>query len=152
MANTSQVEEARARGEVREMDCIDCHNRAAHDIPPPEKLVDEAIQTDLIDASLPSIRLQAVNILKEKYASMPEALAAMDGLANYYRTNNPKVYENQRQMVDEAISYLKQIYTSTTFPEMGQDQRPIQQREPSLPGCLPMISSISVNQNGNKSQ
>jgi len=39
---TALVEEARHKGEIREMDCIDCHNRTAHEIPPPERLVDEA--------------------------------------------------------------------------------------------------------------
>jgi len=44
MGQTGFVERAREEGKVRKMDCIDCHNRAAHYIPYPEQSVDSAIE------------------------------------------------------------------------------------------------------------
>ncbi|HHS88969.1 MAG TPA: hypothetical protein ENJ26_01210, partial [Rhodobacteraceae bacterium] len=43
MNQTAFVENAREKGEIRRMDCIDCHNRSAHLIPSPDVVVDQAL-------------------------------------------------------------------------------------------------------------
>lgn len=121
MANTSIVDEARARGEIRKMDCIDCHNRSAHDIPAPEIMVDEAIETGLVSTQIPFIRARSIELLKTNYASIDEGLKAIDGLSDYYRTNMPETYESQSQDLDATATLLKQIFASTNFPDMNLD-------------------------------
>jgi len=121
MSNTSVVEEARLSGKIRKMDCIDCHNRSAHDIPAPEVLVDDAIESGLISTRLPFVRAQAVTLLKEKYTSYELAINAIDGLAEYYRTSLQEGYESQKQEVEAAIGQLKLIYANTNFPAMNLD-------------------------------
>jgi len=110
MAQTSFVEEARARGEVRRMDCIDCHNRSAHLIPPPDRMVDAALHDGLISQDLPYIRARAVEVLTPEYASQAEAYAAIDGLADFYA--------DQGTEIEAAIRQLKSIYAATSFPDM----------------------------------
>lgn len=47
----------------RRMDCIDCHNAAGHPFPNPADLVDDAIQEERIDRSIPSIKARSNAII-----------------------------------------------------------------------------------------
>lgn len=47
----------------RRMDCIDCHNASGHPFGNPADLVDEAIQEERIDRSLPSIKARSNAII-----------------------------------------------------------------------------------------
>ena len=59
--------------EVRTMDCMDCHNRPAHQFPSPVESVNEALSEERISADLPYIKLEAVKALDNGYASPSEA-------------------------------------------------------------------------------
>ena len=119
MAQTSFVEQARAEGRVREMDCIDCHNRSAHLIPAPDALVDDALNVGQISADLPYLRAKAVEVLTPQYANMTDAYAAIDGLIEYYRVNYPQIYEDRRQELRVAVNTLKDLYRKSNFPDMA---------------------------------
>jgi nitrate/TMAO reductase-like tetraheme cytochrome c subunit len=115
------VEKARQEGKLREMDCIDCHNRTAHDIPAPQKMVDQAIEEGLISRDLPYIRANAVAVLNASYPDQAAAFAAIDNLANQYQANSGgKVAAGTQTeaQVQQALQVLKKIYTETNFPEM----------------------------------
>jgi len=154
MARTSFVEEARAQGKVRLLDCIDCHNRAAHFIPPPEQMIDEAISDGLISRQLPYIRIKALETLKTPYANIAEAQAAIDHLADFYRANYPQIYETKGADLSAAISELKRIYTSTNFPEMNLDWETNPNNEKHTPflGCFRCHDDkhVSVDTQGNE--
>jgi len=156
MANTSMVEEARARGEVREMDCIDCHNRAAHDIPPPEQMVDEAIHSGLISHDLPFIRAQSIELLKAGYETYASALTALDGLTDYYRTNYPQEYIDKLPEINSAVAYLKEIYSNTNFPDMNLDWRtnPNNEKHSYSLGCFRCHDDkhVTLDPSGNEGQ
>ena len=47
------------RGEIRTMDCVDCHNRPSHILSSPDHSVDVAIAEGRIDASLPFMKKKA---------------------------------------------------------------------------------------------
>lgn len=138
MAQTAFVEDARANGEVIEMDCIDCHNRSAHLIPPPEVAVDDAISDGLISRDLPYVRAKAVEALSTSYPSVADAYAAIDGLADYYRVGYPDVYEERRTDIYATLSKLKKIYSQTNFPELGLDWQTNPDNETHSPflGCF----------------
>jgi nitrate/TMAO reductase-like tetraheme cytochrome c subunit len=121
IAQTSFVEKAKADGQIRQMDCIDCHNRTAHEIPPPEVLVDEAILANQIGRDLPSIRAKSVELLKAKYDTLESAKQAIAGLADDYRMNLPQVYQEHSEEINSVISILQQMYSSIAFPEMNLD-------------------------------
>ncbi len=138
MAQTAFVEEARARGEVREMDCIDCHNRSAHLIPAPGDVVDEAMRSGLISTELPFIRARAVEVLSAAYSGEAQAYAAIDGLVDYYRVGFPEVLDSQVEALDRALAELKSIYSRTNFPDMGLDWQtnPDNERHAPFLGCF----------------
>ncbi len=154
MAWTEFVEEARARGEIRKMDCIDCHNRTAHFIPPPEVVVDEAISVGKISRKLPYIRAKAVEVLSVEYASEAEAYAAIEGLLDFYRVGYPEVYTKYRAELDAAIEELKRIYSSTNFPDMRLSWRtnPNNERHTPFLGCFRCHDGkhVNVDKSGNE--
>lgn len=131
MAQTNFVEKARASGELRTLDCIDCHNRTAHYIPYPEQVVDQAMLHNLISPDLPFIHKNASDLLNEKYASSDEAFAAIDKLAEKY-ASSPK------DEVEQAVKTLKDIYTITNFPDMNLDWKsnPNNERHNPTLGCF----------------
>jgi nitrate/TMAO reductase-like tetraheme cytochrome c subunit len=154
MAWGSFVEEARAEGRVREMDCIDCHNRTAHYIPLPEEVVDEAISAGLLSRDLPYIRKKAVELLTPEYPSLEEAYAAIDGLVDFYRTNYPEVYTARRSELAKAIDTLKRLYAETNFPDMRLNWRtnPNNERHSPFLGCFRCHDGkhVSVDPAGNE--
>ena len=73
------------------MDCVDCHNRPAHNFRSPEYEVDLAIVEGRIDRTLPFIKREGVRILTEKeYASHDEARAGIAAaVKEFYAKNYP---------------------------------------------------------------
>lgn len=131
MGQTAFVEEARANGEIRKLDCIDCHNRAAHYIPYPEQAVDQAIANGLISAELPYIRRTAVAILETSFASEDEAFTAIEKLKEDYKSSS-------QEQVTQAIETIKEIYITTHFPDMNLDWKtnPNNERHKPTMGCF----------------
>ncbi len=70
------VAEGAATGEKRTMDCMDCHNRPAHDFPTAAQAVDRAIAEGRLDRSRPYTKRDAVLALTGKIPlqGMPEAV------------------------------------------------------------------------------
>ena len=138
MSWDSYVDKARANGEVRSMDCIDCHNRTAHLIPTPKVLVDEVIDAGLISTNLPYIKAKAMQVLTTAYATKAEAYEAIYGLADFYRLNYPEVYANYRPELDAALVELEKIYSDTHFPDMELtwQTNPNNERHNVFPGCF----------------
>lgn len=142
MAQSNFVEEAFADEEVRLMDCIDCHNRAAHYIPPPQEVVDQAIHHDQISTDIPFIRKNAVDLLMTSYDATDDAYAAIDELGDQYlnelNTNHTGKTVNLNQELLETMAELKIIYSQTNFPDMLLDWRTNPNNENHTPtlGCF----------------
>lgn len=103
----------------REMDCLDCHNRATHEFRKPEDSVDEALGTGGLDRSLPYIKREAARLLSGTYATQEAGLKAMEELATYYQAQYATVYVAKRASIDQAVAALKDIYRRSVFPEMN---------------------------------
>lgn len=138
MAQTSFVEQARQNGEIRQMDCIDCHNRTAHDIPTPEEMIDKAIDDGLVSSTIPFIRRKAAAVLGAEYDTLAAAYQGISEIAAQYQTDLPEINTNQNEQILSAVDHLQQIYSSTNFPEMNLDWETNPNNEghtPSL-GCF----------------
>jgi len=125
MGQTDFVAQARKDGKVREMDCIDCHNRIAHNIPSPEQSVDKALEDGLISRDIPYVRMQAVSLLGQKYKSKAEAYAAFDKLTESLKGASSSVSKTavgvSGEKINQAVKAVKQIYDETVFPDMNLD-------------------------------
>ncbi len=64
---------AHAPGERRVMDCIDCHNRAAHTFVTAEDALNRAMAEGAISPELPWVHKEGLALLKANYASQEEA-------------------------------------------------------------------------------
>jgi hypothetical protein len=133
------VEEARLKGELRTMDCIDCHNRTAHYIPSPQESVDKAIEDGLIARELPYIRSKAVAVLNDTYTSNEEAFKAIDALGQGYANGSGLLFSPFAgpAKIGEAVDAIKTIYSTTVFPDMKLDWKVNPNNEKHTPslGC-----------------
>jgi nitrate/TMAO reductase-like tetraheme cytochrome c subunit len=131
----------------REMDCMDCHNRATHDFRNPERWVNEAMAEGRIDAALPYVKRQAMELLAVSYDTQDAGLAAMADLDQFYRSEYPDVYAERGDAIDEAVATLQEIYEHTTFPRMNLtwDFYPDNLGHTDFPGCFRCHDGEHVN-------
>jgi NapC/NirT cytochrome c family, N-terminal region len=102
-----------AKSAPRRMDCIECHNRPTHIFRAPDDAVDTSLTLGRIDASLPSIKKNAVAALVGDYATKAEALTK---IAEKLRADYPN--ENDQAKVSAAVAEAQRIYRDNFFPEM----------------------------------
>ena len=67
----SALNGAMPKGERRVMDCIDCHNRAAHTFLTAEDAINRAMADGVISPELPWVHKEGLDLLKATYASRP---------------------------------------------------------------------------------
>jgi nitrate/TMAO reductase-like tetraheme cytochrome c subunit len=108
------------RGERRQMDCMDCHNRPSHRFDAtPGRAVDAALGNGFIPASLPFVRREAVAALE---ASYPTREAAGEGIARrlsaFYDRQLGAAATGRRAEVARAIAAVRSIYERNVFPAM----------------------------------
>ena len=87
---------AAPQGERRVMDCIDCHNRAAHTFVTAEDALNRAMAEGAVSPDLPWVHKKGLELLKANYASEDEARAKIPAaLAAFYRSEHPEVLAAQ---------------------------------------------------------
>jgi hypothetical protein len=118
-ALADQVTPERLAGGQRLMDCVDCHNRATHIFQSPEELIDQAMVQGLIDPTLPYIKREGMQALVPANPSLEEAYAKVDAIARFYQTNYPRVDDEKRPAIEQALEELKNVASLTTFPWMN---------------------------------
>ncbi len=107
--------------QLKQMDCITCHNRITHLVYTPEKSVEKALQVGTISTEIPFIRKEAVAVLRVPYKSQEDGLAAIDGLSSYYQTNYPDYYAANSDKVEQAVAALKTIFNDSVYIEQKSD-------------------------------
>jgi Ni/Fe-hydrogenase b-type cytochrome subunit len=126
-------------GEVRTMDCVDCHNRPSHILHSPDQSVDLALADGRIDASLPFIKQQGVAALAATYGDREQALRGIDSaLRAYYQKTYPQLYTGKQQAISAAIAYLQDTYKRNFFPAMKVrwDTYSTDDGHKQFPGCF----------------
>ena len=104
---------------VREMDCVDCHNRPTHTFQLPEHAMDDAMAAGAISAALPFIKKEGVAVLRAAYATRQDADARIPAsLAAFYRQNYPDIYQKQEKLIGQAGGAMAGIYDRNVFPAM----------------------------------
>ena len=107
------------KGERRVMDCIDCHNRAAHTFVTAEEAIDQALAGGAISPNLPWIHKEGLVLLNANYASQAEAgVQIPQQLEAFYRTQNPTVLTQNAALVQQAGQELVTLYDQNVFPFM----------------------------------
>jgi fumarate reductase subunit C len=118
-----QVTPDKIKNDERFMDCIDCHNRAAHSFSSVESQVDTAMAQGVISTQIPFIKQQAMQALgqvtdKTTNDQYQSTLKRIDGILDYYRTRQPEAYQKLQPQIERAVAEVKAIYQRTVFPDM----------------------------------
>ena len=127
------------QGDRRVMDCIDCHNRAAHTFVTAEEAINRAMADGAINATLPWIHKEGLTLLKASYSSQAEASAQIPAqLEAFYRTSDPAVLSAQADLVNKAGKELALLYSQNVFPGMKVTwgTHPNHIGHMSYPGCF----------------
>jgi hypothetical protein len=66
--------------DLKEMDCITCHNRITHLVKTPEDTVNDLIARGVISSRIPEIRRIAVDVYGAPYESVEKGLNGIAGL------------------------------------------------------------------------
>jgi hypothetical protein len=111
--------EALAKGEVRKMDCIDCHNRPSHAFELPERALDRAIEQGQVSRELPFVKKKAVELLRKEYPDRESATQQIGaGLSDFYRTSYPEVFRQQKAVLESTTAAINAIYLRNVYPDM----------------------------------
>ena len=124
---------------VREMDCMDCHNRPSHAYELPERAVDTAMRTGMVSAKLPFAKKKAVEILKVNYASREEAAQRIPAAFEaYYRGSYPDIWAGRQAEVTSSAKQVVAIWERNIFPAMKVTwgAYPINIGHTDFPGCF----------------
>ncbi|MBZ5723584.1 MAG: NapC/NirT family cytochrome c [Acidobacteriia bacterium] len=124
---------------VREMDCMDCHNRPSHSYDLPEEAVDKAMNAGLISPSLPFAKKKAVEILKASYTTRDDAARQIPAaFAKYYQDSQPAVWAERQAEVTSSAREVLAVYNRNIFPDMKVTwgKYPINIGHNDFPGCF----------------
>ncbi len=115
------TDEQLKKGERRQMDCMDCHNRPSHRFDAtPEHAVDDAMSTGLIPQTLPFVRREAVAALKTVYPSQDAAAAGIaKRLSSFFDQQLGSQAGTWKADVAKAIASTEAIYRRNVFPTMN---------------------------------
>ena len=114
------TDEQLQKGERRQMDCMDCHNRPSHKFDAtPERAVDGALADGLIPQTLPFVRREAVAALKASYPGREAAAAGIEKRLSAFFAGQLGAQAGSRKAdVAKAISMTQAIYERNVFPAM----------------------------------
>jgi nitrate/TMAO reductase-like tetraheme cytochrome c subunit len=135
----SSLNGAVPQGERRVMDCIDCHNRAAHPFVTAEQALNQAMADGPVSPELPWIHKEGLMLLKANYASQEEARAKIpQQLEAFYRAGFPEVMATKANLVKKAGDGLATLYCQNVFPfmKMTWGTHPNHIGHMSYPGCF----------------
>jgi len=105
--------------QLREMDCIDCHNRPTHIYELPNRGVDQAMLSGEIARDLPFAKKQAVAILKQEYATEQDAATRIPtAFEDFYRNSYPQVYAQRHDEISRSARAVLGVFQHNVFPEM----------------------------------
>jgi hypothetical protein len=124
---------------VYEMQCVDCHNRAAHSFESPGQAVDRALAEGRISPLLPFVKKTGVELLKASYPSDEEAAQKIPtALTSFYRDKYADVSSKQSIDIQQAGRELAAIYQENVFPDLKVhwDTYPNNLGHMESPGCF----------------
>ncbi len=132
--DASQVNPA----QLKEMDCITCHNRITHLVQQPEDVVDQLIAHGKISPAIPEIHKKAVAAYSQIFDTQQMGLQNIAGLEGYYSTYYPDFYRQNSQLVKDAIQALSDAYAASVYPQQKSDwnTHPNNVGHKFSPGCF----------------
>jgi nitrate/TMAO reductase-like tetraheme cytochrome c subunit len=139
------------KGERRVMDCIDCHNRAAHTFVTADDAVNRAMAAGAISPDLPWMHKEGLALLNANYASEEEASQQIpQQLQAFYSAQHPEVLATKAAQVKSASDELVTLYSQNVFPYMkvAWGTHPNNIGHNAYPGCFRCHDGSHAAKNG----
>ena len=139
------------KGEQRTMDCIDCHNRAAHSFVTAEEALNSAMDAGTVSPQLPWIHKEGLTLLRSNYANEEDARARIPAqLTAFYRKSHPEVLQSQAAQLKSTGEKLATLYSQNVFPFMKVTwgTHPNNIGHNSYPGCFRCHDGDHTNKSG----
>jgi hypothetical protein len=112
------------QGELRRIDCVDCHNRPTHITYPPDRAVNVSLETGRMDRTLPYIKKVAVEALTEPYSTEEEAEQKIEAwIQGFYQKAGGQTAELRKGSIRQAVEETRAIYRRNFFPRMRVNWR-----------------------------
>jgi nitrate/TMAO reductase-like tetraheme cytochrome c subunit len=136
--------------DLKEMDCITCHNRITHRVSTPEDTVDQLMAQGRIAPDMPEIRRLAVDVYSRPFDSNQTGLTALAGIEGFYQEYYPEYYASNQAAVKDAIQALQEVYQQSVYPEQKSDwsTHPNNIGHKDSPGCFRCHDGKHLNEQG----
>lgn len=133
-SDTTNIDETN----LKEMDCLTCHNRITHLVKQPEEAIDTLLANRIIDPTIPDIRLKSVQVLRAVYLSQEQAFSGIAALEEYYRVYYPEYYANHLEKIRAAVKSVQDVFQRSVFIEQKSDwnSHPDNVGHKYSPGCF----------------
>ena len=113
------LNESALKGEMREMDCIDCHNRPSHIYLTPNDALDRKLSEGEIPRELPFIKRQAMELITASYETADQARETIAANLNtWYRDKYPELVAAKPDLLEAAVQGVVAAYSENVFPAM----------------------------------
>lgn len=111
-----------AKGEHRQMDCIDCHNRPAHQYRNPQRMINHLMSLGWIDPELPQAKTLAVAVLEETYSTPRIAQDSIrTTIEEFYQANFPALMKSKHAQIERMVTEVQGLFAKNYFPLMNTD-------------------------------
>ncbi|HKE20976.1 MAG TPA: NapC/NirT family cytochrome c [Bryobacteraceae bacterium] len=124
---------------MREMDCMDCHNRPAHTFDLPDRALDRAMVAGQISTTLPFAKKTGLEILKANYTSRDDAAERIPAaFESFYQKSYPAIWSSRQGEVTAAAKEVLAVYNRNIFPAMNVTwgKYPLNIGHTDFPGCF----------------
>jgi len=138
---------------IREMDCMDCHNRPSHHYFPPQEFTDKLIASGDISSTLPDIKMLAMDIFNKTYPDRDTAEMMIAGaVSEYYASTYPQIADEKAELINSAILSLIGGYNENYFPYMkaNWDVYPNHVGHIEFNGCFRCHNGNHISENGDE--
>ncbi len=104
---------------IREMDCIDCHNRPSHAFEVPERALDNAMAARDVVPDLPQIRQTALEVIKKSYSSSAQGEQEIpQSVERFYREKHPDIFAKRQPDIARSAKGILALWQRNVFPDM----------------------------------
>jgi nitrate/TMAO reductase-like tetraheme cytochrome c subunit len=108
--------------EIRNMDCMDCHNRPSHLYKSAPDYIDIALISRMLSKNVPYIKKAAMEALKNPFPDSKTAMESIEAkIMGFYGTQHPDILKSNELAIRKAIKVIQQEYKLNAFPYMKAD-------------------------------